>query len=177
MNIVSSIESMALVLVHGISHATAIMIGNRIGSGKVQQAFEYAIFSLLASIGIGIAIGILLFGLSPFILGLYKVGSEVIHFASRSLIILACLVSVRSANVLIVVGILRSGGDTRFSFFLDGLIIWILGVPMGLLTAFVLKLPVYWVYLAVMSEEIVKCIIGIWRIFSKKWIHNMTIEV
>lgn len=79
----------------------------------------------------------------------------------------------RACNAVIIVGILRSGGDTRFSFFLDGLIIWAVGVPSAFLGAFVLNLPVYWVYLLVMSEEILKWILGIRRYFSRRWINDM----
>ena len=60
-------------------------------------------------------------------------------------------------------GILRAGGDTRFSLFLDGIIIWIVGVPMAYLGAFVLHLPVYYVYLFAMSEEATKWVLGISR--------------
>jgi len=73
----------------------------------------------------------------------------------------------------IVVGILRAGGDTRFSLFLDGIIIWIVGVPMAYLAAFVLHLPVYYVYLFAMSEEVTKWLMGVPRYRSRKWIHNL----
>jgi Na+-driven multidrug efflux pump len=76
-----------------------------------------------------------------------------------------------------VVGILRAGGDTRFSLFLDGLIIWIVGVPMAYLGAFVWHLPVYLVYLCAMSEEATKWILGMHRYFSRKWINNLTVQV
>ena len=122
-------------------------------------------------------IGSLIALLSPFILSLYKVGPLVIEYTRSALYVLASLTWVRSATILMVVGILRSGGDTQFSFFLDGVIIWILGVPAAYYTAFVLKAPVYWVYLAVNLEEIVKFLIGSWRILSKKWIHDMTARV
>jgi MATE family, multidrug efflux pump len=36
-----------------------------------------------------------------------------------------------------------------------------------------LYLPVYWVYLFVMSEEIAKWILGMYRFISRKWIHNL----
>jgi Na+-driven multidrug efflux pump len=76
-----------------------------------------------------------------------------------------------------VVGILRAGGDTRFSFFLDGIIIWIVGVPMAYLGAFVWHLPVYFVYLCAMSEEATKWALGIRRYLSRKWINNLTMHV
>jgi Na+-driven multidrug efflux pump len=84
---------------------------------------------------------------------------------------------VRVNNMTIVVGILRAGGDTRFSMVLDGFIIWIVGVPMAYLGAFILHLPVYFVYLFAMSEEATKWILGIRRYLSRKWINDLTIHV
>ena len=77
----------------------------------------------------------------------------------------------------IVVGILRAGGDTKFSMFLDGFIIWIVGVPLAALGAFVFHLPVYYVYLLAMSEEITKWILGLYRYRSRKWINNLANQV
>jgi Na+-driven multidrug efflux pump len=80
---------------------------------------------------------------------------------------------VRTNNMTIVVGVLRAGGDTKFSLFLDGIIIWIVGVPLTWLGAFVFHLPVYWVAVCVMSEEVTKWILGIRRYRSRKWINNL----
>ena len=84
---------------------------------------------------------------------------------------------VRVNNMTIVIGILRAGGDTRYSLFLDGLIIWLVGVPMAWLGANVWGLPVYLVYLCAMSEEGAKWILGMRRYFTRKWIHNLTMHV
>jgi putative MATE family efflux protein len=173
MNIVSTIENMALVFTFGIAHATAIMVGNRIGAGQKEQAYVYAGRSLGLTILIGLFIGSQIWIWSPYILDLYKVSPEVIYYAQRVLNILAAFSFVRATNAVIVVGVLRSGGDTRFSFFLDGLIIWLVGVPMAYLGAFVLDLPVYGVYFLIMSEEILKFIIGLRRYFSRRWIHDL----
>jgi MATE family, multidrug efflux pump len=173
MNIVSSIENMAFVLTFGLAHATAIMVGNRIGAGEKEQAYQYAGRSLALTILIGLFIGSLVMLLSPYILGLYKVPPEVIEMAHRVLNIVAIFTWVRACNAVIVVGILRSGGDTRFSFLLDGVIIWVVGVPMAIFGAFVLDLPVYWVYLMVMSEEVLKWILGMRRYSSRRWIHDL----
>jgi Na+-driven multidrug efflux pump len=47
------------------------------------------------------------------------------------------------------------------------------GVPLVALGVFVFRLPVQWVYLLAMTEEITKCCLGLWRYFSRKWIHNL----
>ena len=174
MNIVSTIDNMAFVFIFGLANATAIMVGNRIGAGEERKAFQYAVRSLLLGMLFGVLVGSQVLLWSPSILSLYKVPPVVIDYARRVLVILAALVWLRAANSIIVVGILRSGGDARFSFFLDGMVIWVVGVPVAFFTAFVLHLPVYWVYLAIMSEELLKWVIGMRRIFSRKWIHNLT---
>jgi Na+-driven multidrug efflux pump len=108
------------------------------------------------------------------VIAMYNVSPEAAASAYHLLFILFLFLWLRSMNMTIIVGLLRGGGDTRFSLALDGFIIWILGVPMALLGAFVFDLPIHWVYLMVMSEETAKWILGLRRYFSRKWIHDLT---
>ncbi len=107
-------------------------------------------------------------------LGLYNVSPVVIENAYRLMTVAALVIWIRAANMIIIIGALRSGGDTVFSLILDGLVIWVVGVPLAALGAFVFGLPLQFVYLLALSEEITKLIAGLWRYFSKKWINNMT---
>lgn len=177
--IVSTIEQVAFAIFMGISNATSVLVGNRIGGGREDEAFLYAGRSLGLGILGGIMLGILLHLVKvPLLsLGWNKVSPEVIQNASNLLIIVSVFLWVRVNNMTTVVGILRAGGDTRFSFFLDGLIIWIVGVPMAYLGAFVFHFPIYLVYLCVMSEEAAKWVLGIRRYLSRKWINNLAIHV
>lgn len=177
MNIVATIEQMAFVLFIGISNATSVLVGNRIGAGKEDEAFVYAGRSLGLGFAGGILIGLTLQLVKAPILSLYNVSPEVIENASRVINIITFFLWVRVSNMTIVVGILRAGGDTRFSLFLDGFIIWVVGVPMAYLGANVFHLPVYFVYLCAMSEEAAKWILGIARYRSRKWINNLAEHV
>jgi len=177
MNIVSTIEQMAFVLFIGISNATSVLVGNRIGAGKEDEAFVYAGRSLGLGFAGGILVGLVLQLVKAPILSLYNVSPEVIENASRVINIITFFLWVRVSNMTIVVGILRAGGDTRFSLFLDGFIIWIVGVPMAYLGANVFHLPVYFVYLCAMSEEATKWILGVARYRSRKWINNLAEQV
>jgi putative MATE family efflux protein len=173
MNIVSTIDNLALVLVFSLAHATAIMVGNRIGANQCESAYHYAGRSLTLSVTLGLLVGSQVLLWSPAILSLYKVSPAVIESARRVLSMVALFQWIRAFNAVMVVGVLRSGGDTRFSFYLDGLIIWFLGVPMAFFSAFVLRLPVWWVYCFIMSEEILKWILGLRRYFSRRWINDL----
>jgi putative MATE family efflux protein len=172
-NIISSIEQVAFVIFIGISNATSVLVGNRIGAGKEEEAYQYAARSLgLGAVG-GMLMGILLQLLKAPLLSLYNVSPEVIRNAGLVMNVASLFLWLRINNMTIVVGILRAGGDTKFSLFVDGIIIWIVGVPLAALGAFVLHLPVYWVAVCVMSEEVTKWVFGIQRFRSRKWINNL----
>lgn len=177
MNIASSIDTLASVAFSGIGNACAIMVGNKIGANEEHIAYTYAGRSIaLAMLG-GLLLGSQVLLWSPFILSFYKVSPIVIEYAYKILIIMSCLYWLRAANMVLFVGVFRSGGDTRFGLLMDGVVIWLLGVPLTYFAAFVLKLPVYWVYLFTMSEEFVKWSIALWRYLSKRWIHNLAQSV
>ena len=176
-NMVAAIDNLTFAFISGIANATAIMVGHQIGSNEEEAAFTYAGRSL----GLGAATGMALGGISLLgagsVLALYKVSPSVLENAHRILIIFALFLWLRAMNTIMVLGVLRSGGDTRFCLFLDGVIIWIIGVPAAFAGAFIFHLPVYWVYLLVMSEEVSKWIISLPRFFSRRWIHDLTQSV
>ena len=177
MSIVSTIEQMAFVLFIGLANAASVLVGNRIGAGQKDEAFIYAGRSLGLGFAGGILIGLVLQLVKVPILSLYNVSPDVIENASRVINIITFFLWVRVSNMTIVIGILRAGGDTRFSLFLDGFIIWIVGVPMAYLGANVFHFPVYFVYLCAMSEEATKWVLGMLRYRSRKWINNLAAQV
>ncbi len=177
MNIAATIDNMAFVLFWGISHACAVMVGNQIGAGEEEEAYRSALRSLsLASIGsllVGCAI---LLAAGP-VLSWYKVSPVVVDHAHKVMVIIAVFLLIRATNTVFFVGVFRSGGDIRYAFFLDAGIVWMVGVPMAFLGAFILHLPVYLVYLMIMADELSKWFLCIRRLFSKKWIHHLASSV
>lgn len=173
-NIISTIDQVAFVVFLGLGNATAILVGNLIGQGKTEKAYVYAGRSLMLQVAGAMLIGLLVILFAPLILGFYRVDPEVILSARRLLLVLGMGLWVRASNHMIVIGILRSGGDTRFSLLLDGLVIWLVGVPFTAAGAFLFHLPIYLVYALTLSEEVTKASLGLRRYFSKKWINDLT---
>jgi Na+-driven multidrug efflux pump len=119
--------------------------------------------------------GIVLAFFSPLALTPYKVSPIVLDYAQKNLIVYCLFMWVKVFNYINVVGILRSGGDTTFCLLLDIGGVWLVGVPLVFLGGLVFHLPIYYVYALVQVEEIVKLIIGIPRLASKKWINNLAV--
>jgi putative MATE family efflux protein len=174
MNILSTVDGIAMVLFMGISNGTSVAVGNKIGAGETETAYRYVGRSIGLGIALAVLVGLLVWLLRAPVISLYKVSPQAAASAYSLLTILGGLLWMRMTNMTLIIGMLRAGGDTRFSLFLDGFVIWILGVPMALLGAFVFHLPVHWVYLMVMSEEATKFLLGLRRYFSRKWIHDLT---
>ncbi len=172
-NICASIENLVFVIFMGVSDATGIMIGNRIGAGEEHRAFGFARQTLIMSTTGSILIGLGILASSPFILSFYKLTPESLVNAQNILRVVGLALWVRVSNMTIIVGVLRAGGDTRFSMVLDAGTVWLVGVPLAVIGGLVLHLPVYIVYLLVMSEEMVKYLVGLWRVRSKRWINNL----
>ena len=176
-NIMATIEQMAFVLFLGIGTATSIMVGNQIGKGNREKAYIYGGRSLVLQASGAMIMGAIVYSLAGNILQFYKVDAEVISNARIILGILSAGLWMKACNHTIIIGILRSGGDTRFSLVLDGLVIWFVGVPITASGAFLFGLPIYFVYLLTYCEEAVKISVGLRRYFSKKWINDLTQRV
>ena len=173
-NIAATIEGVAFVMFIGISEATGILVGNRIGAGQEQQAFDYARRSLILSTAGAIFMGGCIFLASDFILGFFKVSEVARGSAHNILMVMSVALWVKVTNMIIIVGILRAGGDTRFSMVMDAGSVWFVGLPLAWVGANLLHWPVYAVYILVVSEELVKYMAMMWRFTSRRWMVNLT---
>lgn len=76
---------------------------------------------------------------------------------------------IRVFDIILIVGILRGGGDAKRALLIEGFTTWFIGVPLTILGAFIFKLPIYMVYALALLEEIAKGILGIIRLKSGRW--------
>ncbi len=162
----------------GTSAATATLIGNTIGKNDLHEAQENSKRILLLSGGGAIVLGIISALSAPlWATHIFHVQTEVMRETITMLIIATAIVlPFKVVNMHGVNGLMRSGGDTTFSMFVDIGCLWIIGIPIALYTAIVLKLPVHWCYIIIGLEEIIKSIIIIIRVRSGKWIKRVIDE-
>jgi len=174
MNISDSIQNLFFVFLMGIGNAVAIIIGITIGKKKYELAQEYAILSIKTAIMAGVVFGALMAIFSPFIPRIFNVSSDIRRMTTYSLLVISLLTPIKSSNMSMIVGILRSGGDTRFALFSEMSGVWLIGVPATYITGLILGFPIYYVVLAGGLEEVFKFFVALPRIRKKKWINNLT---
>ncbi len=160
----------------GIGNAGAVMLGNVIGEGKNGLALRYARRFVRLSLLLGAVTGGVLLAAIPLVLQLTVMPPAIKTQLLKSLIVLAALSPVKTLSVVLIVGIMRGGGDTRFAMLLEVLTVWLIGVPLAFFGAITLRLPVYWLLLLVSSEEFVKVLLGLHRTRSGKWVRDVTLQ-
>jgi Na+-driven multidrug efflux pump len=88
--------------------------------------------------------------------------------------LLAFILPIKAFNMHTIVGILRSGGDTRTSLLLELSSVWFVGVPLAVFGGLHLGLPLHLLYVLISLEEGYKMILSYLRIRSGRWIHDLT---
>lgn len=167
-------RQLSMVVVFGIGNATAIMLGKAIGEGQKSMAEEYAKRLIRLSIVSGVLGGILIFSIRPLIVaGMGFTGLTAVY-TRRFLLMMSFYVLCQSINSTGIVGILRSGGDTKVGMILDVTGLWGCSILFGALAAFVFHLPVTIVYAILLSDEFIKAPFVYARYKQKKWLKNVT---
>lgn len=173
-NLAETVARLSFVVFMGTASASAIMIGNTIGAGKRADAERYARRILVLVPLLGVLFGAGVIAVSRWIPLLFRVSPQVRLMLRQLLVVLGAILAVKATNMHVIVGLLRSGGDTRFSLFVDVGILWLVGVPVAFVAGLILGLPVWLVYLLTGSEELFKAVLGVHRVVSGRWIHVLT---
>jgi len=172
-NVSESMLNLAFVLQNGLGAAIAVLIGNEIGRGEEKNAQLMAKLSILVTIPVSLVSSIFMALVAPFVPLLFNVAPEVQTITKLAILALSITLPIKFINHVYVVGILRSGGDTKFLLFTEFFSIWCVGVPMAYLSGLVLMLPLWAVYFFVTLEEVAKACVLIPRCRSGTWITNL----
>ena len=167
-------RQLATVVTFGVSTATSILIGKAIGANKLETAKDYAKQSILLSIFTGLLGSILIIILRPIAMSTMNLSSEAMSYLSFMMLVMSYFVLCQAFNTTMIIGIFRAGGDTKFGLFVDVSTMWCCSILIGFLGAFVFKWSVPIVYIILLSDEIIKIPLTIYRFKSYIWLNNVT---
>ncbi len=170
------LQGLSIGLLCGLAGAASVLVGQRLGGNDFAGAIRYARRLLRLGIGISVLVGIGIALLSPFYIAWYQTSAAVQQMGYWCLLVFCAFLWVKVANMIIAGGVLNSGGDSKFVFAMESMATWLVGVPSGFVMAFYFELPVYWVYLVLSGEELVRLGVGYYRLRSKRWVRNLVSE-
>ena len=158
----------------GLGNAGSIIVGNRLGADRLQEAKEAGGTLTRTAIIAGVVSGLVLIALSPFITKMVDLTPTARGYLQKMLLISSYYIAGKSVNCMTIGGIFAAGGDSKFGMLCDSVTLWCITVPLGCICAFILKLPVMVVYFVLNLDEIIKLPV-VYKHYKKyKWIKNLT---
>lgn len=173
LSVANTLNSLSYIVMNGLSGAVGIIIGKCVGNEKTKKLREYtytteAIFVLL---GLVTSI-ILIISKNPFI-SLYNISDDAVSVAKSLITVLAFTIIGTSYQSACLIGIVRGGGDTSFILKNDAFFIFLVVIPLTVLALkFSAPLPI--IFLALKSDQILKCIPAAIKINRFRWAKNLT---
>lgn len=171
--ILDIINGMFFSLFMGLGNACGAMVGNFIGAGDDDTARVYAKRSVVVGVMMGAVVSVLLLLGAPLFLRFFNISEATLLICKRTIYVYAAYTIPKLINMIMIVGVCRNGGDTVFAAIVDAGAPWVIGIPMAFVGVRVLVLPVYWVMALINLEELIKSFLGIYRLLSGKWLHNL----
>lgn len=168
------VRNFGTILCFGMASAGGILLGNLIGMNKLEEAKEGAKKLMKLTVITGIIGGLTVLASMPVVLRYAALTDQAMHYLKYMLLINTYYVMGTAVNTTLIAGAFRAGGDSRFGFICDTITMWCYAVPLGFFLAFVLKLPVMWVYFFLCTDEFVKWPWVLRHYRSMKWLNNIT---
>ncbi|MEE1013132.1 MAG: MATE family efflux transporter, partial [Clostridia bacterium] len=173
MTLTNPIQGLVIGALCGLSQAASVIIGKHLGSGENEEAYWSAKkLMLYGAIGSALLSVIVMIASKAYV-GIYQVDNAVKTMTMQILFAYAIVVPFKVLNMILGGGIIRSGGRTKYVMFIDMVGTWCFGVPLGLLSAFVWKLSIPYVYFLLSLEECIRFGISLIVFRRRKWMNQL----
>jgi putative MATE family efflux protein len=171
---VSVLDRLGAVAYIGLSQAAAVILGIELGNGNLETARKYGKYYLSFAALFGFVCGLLVYAATPLAVRAFGMAPETAEVYRRFALVMAVFFTVKSFNMLGICSILRSGGDSTAALLIDVFLMWSLTNPLGWVLGVNLGWSAVFVYIALISEEVLKMPIMIFRVKQGKWLRQLT---
>ena len=171
---VNIVRQFGTVLCFAVGSAAGIILGNLLGDGRIEEARTGARCLMIMTIIAAACGSVIILILISFILGFADLTPTATEYLRKMMLINTYYIWGSAVNTTLIAGVFRAGGDSRFGMICDTVDMWAYALPLGFLAAFVLKLPVMWVYFLLCTDEFVKWPWVLRHYMSGRWAKNIT---
>ncbi len=181
-SVTGNLGRLFLVVCFGLGMSTGVMVGNTIGEGAGQDEvmdLSQALLDFTTVVGLvlaAVSLALVPILFRPLVFPLFKLYGVSASIATALAVASFAATPIHAYAISAITGVLRAGGDVQFSTMLDIGPQWLFALPLTALTALVLKTGYWPVAIAIQSENLLKVPLCIWRVNSRKWIHDVTVR-
>ncbi|WP_339247045.1 MATE family efflux transporter [Paenibacillus sp. FSL F4-0243] len=173
-SVASVVKNLVIVLCGGIASGGSVLVGKYLGNGEIEMAKRAGKILNVYAILFGIVAGITLLLLKPIVFLLVNLDDQAQIYLSGMLLVCAYCCIPKSINSTTIGGIFVAGGDSRFGFWCDTIVMWGIILPLGYMSAFVWHLSPLTIFIIINLDEVIKAPIALMRYFKFKWLNDIT---
>ncbi len=174
-NICSTLINLGNVVFLAMGNSIAILIGQRLGAGQIEEAVDEAPKMIAFSMFCGLITGGLTILLAQAFPMIYNTNVEVRALATSMIIVFAAFFPV-GAFCNGTYFTLRSGGRTVITFLFDSAYVWSVQIPVALAVTYLTDLPIIPLIAIVQGTMTLKIVIGSILVKKRIWVRNMVAE-
>lgn len=172
LNIANTINGVFNVVFLAMGNAVAIIIGQLLGAGKMEEAKDTDNKMIAFSVGSCIVVAALMVLIAPAFPRIYNTTDEAKRVAVQFIIAQAVFMP-QAAFMHATYFTLRSGGKTIITFLFDSVFVWCVSVPVAYALSRFTAIPVIMIFAMVQIADWIKCIIGFVLVKKGVWLQNI----
>ena len=156
-----------------VGDAALILVGEKLGEGDKEYTWMLSKHILKVAAIVGLAFGTMTIILAKPLSLVFNLTDQGKTFTFYILIVFGATMVFDLLNGVLIAGILRSGGDTRFAMLTECGSIWLIAVPLAFISALVWHMPIHLALLMTRIESVIKAAILLRRFESRKWMNTV----
>ena len=176
-SVATTVRDLCTILCFALASGASVLLGIEIGEGRLEDVKKDAGRSCHVTLLAGILTGAVILLVRPIVFACFSLTERAGGYLDIMLWISSYYVVGQAMNTLLIAGVFRAGGDSRFGMICDIIVMWCISVPLGFISAFVLKLPPMAVYVILCLDEFWKIPVVYRHYKSFRWLKDITREL
>lgn len=173
-SVAAVVRDLICCMCNGIGSAAGIMVGNKLGAGRLEEGKAYGTELKNISFVIGFLSTALVLAVTPLIVRMVILTDQAQEYLTGMMVIMSVYMIGRCVNTVTINGVLDGGGDTLFDMYSLIVCMWIIAIPLALVGAFVLHWTPLAVYACTCLDEVGKIPWVMKRFRKYKWVQDLT---
>lgn len=173
MTLINPVQGLMIGALCGLSQAAGVIIGKKLGNREYDGAYTAAKKLIFYGFAGSAVLSLAVILTRNLYVEIFQVEDTVKALTTQILVAYALVAPFKVQNMIVGGGIIRSGGKTKYVMMIDMIGTWVFGVPLGWLAAFVLKLPIPYVYFILSLEECIRFAISVAVLRKRKWMQSL----
>ena len=174
--IATTVFSVMSVVYMSVGSAIAIIVGNQLGAGEIDEAEDTACKMRSFGVAVGLACGALTAALSPVFPLLFS-ASEGVTPIARFMLIITGVIMPFASYCHSAYFTLRTGGKVVITVLFDAVWMWACVVPLSVILAQFTSMSIYPLYTLCMMTEVLKATLGMILLKKVKWAQKLVGDV